>query len=670
MRITRLWRQLVLALVAIAAFAAFGASSGVADDEGPSLRDPTEFPGTAEAEDGPTAFEGTIVHRSFSRPGKAGAAASSAKKAKSNPELGVSFDGLNLLQQRYANHQNQFTVEPPDQGLCVGNGYVFETVNDVLNVFDRSGNRLLPDDTNTAPIPHVNGAVDLNTFFGYPAAINRGTLVRGPIVTDPSCLFDQATQRWFFVVLTLDAFPNGQTMGPNHLDIAVSNGPNPIPLSNWTIYRIPVQNDGTQGTPDHHCNPRNPALPPRAGNQPTNPRACIADYPHIGADANGFYITANEYDFFGDQYQSANIYAFSKTGLENGDTSHVLLETKNTVHGQPGFTVWPATSPPNQFATDAGGTEYFMSSNAADEATCPTGCEGPRTSDELVVWSLTNTSSLNTATPDVHLTNKVLSVLPYGVPPRANQKPGSVPLADCLNDTTLPTPFGPGCWQILLLAEPPHNQVEGAIDANDSRMQQVWYANGKLWGALDTALTLEDHNKAGIEWFIVKPGGSNLAGAKVSLNGYLGLAGNNVTYPAIATTPSGRGVMAFTLVGDDHYPSAAYASIDANAGVGDIHVAKEGLGPDDGFTVYPPLANPARARWGDYGAAVLDGNSIWIASEYIGQTCTFQQYVGSPFTDGTFGRLSTSFGLCRASDGTPTRGSSANWYTRISKVTP
>lgn len=36
-------------------------------------------------------------------------------------------------------------------------------------------------------------------------------------------------------------------------------------------------------------------------------------------------------------------------------------------------------------------------------------------------------------------------------------------------------------------------------------MQQVVYANGKLWGALDTALTVNGINKAGIEWFIVKP---------------------------------------------------------------------------------------------------------------------------------------------------------------------
>ena len=36
-------------------------------------------------------------------------------------------------------------------------------------------------------------------------------------------------------------------------------------------------------------------------------------------------------------------------------------------------------------------------------------------------------------------------------------------------------------------------------------MQQVWYANGKLWGALDTAVTVGGQNRAGIEWFIVNP---------------------------------------------------------------------------------------------------------------------------------------------------------------------
>jgi hypothetical protein len=653
-----LFALIVGSLLAIAGAGASGAETGL------NLRDSSEFPSSDEGEDSPEAFEGTIVNRSFGRggPGVQGPAAQSVRRAKSNPELNLSFEGINLFQHRYADNQNQLTIEPPDQALCVGNGFVFESVNDAINVYDEGGHSVLPPDTNVAPVPHVNGTATLNKFFGYPPAINRAAgNVRGPILTDPICYFDQPTQRWFLVVLTLDAFANGQTKGTNHFDIAVSNGPNPVPLSNWTVLKVPVQNDGTDGTPNHHCHP---ADNPRAGNQPTNPTACIADYPHLGVDATGLYITSNEYDFYGNEFQSANIYAFSKRGLEAGDTRHVLLETKNTVHGEPGFTVWPAQSPPGQFQTGGGGTEYFLSSNAADEATCPTGCNGPRTSDELIVWALTNTSSLDSGSPSVHLANKVLKVGPYGVPARSSQKPGSTPLADCLNDRTLPTPFGPGCWQILLFPPAPPHQVEGTLDSQDTRMQQVWYANGKLWGALDTALTL-DRNRAGIAWFIVNPAGADVQSASLRRSGYLGLSGNNVTYPAIATTPSGRGVMAFTLVGDDYFPTAAYASIDDTAGVADIHVAALGAGPDDGFTLYPPLANPARGRWGDYGAAVLDGKSIWIASEYIAQTCAFDEYKGQAAADGTYGRLATGFGLCGN-----TRGSSGNWSTRISKLTP
>ena len=50
--------------------------------------------------------------------------------------LVTSFQGLDGFDQRYANNGNQFSVEPPDQGLCAGNGYVFEVVNDVLPAAD------------------------------------------------------------------------------------------------------------------------------------------------------------------------------------------------------------------------------------------------------------------------------------------------------------------------------------------------------------------------------------------------------------------------------------------------------------------------------------------------------------------------------------------------------
>jgi hypothetical protein len=130
-------------------------------------------------------------------------------------QLGTSFEALNHYAQRTANGGNQFSLEPPDQGLCAGNGFVVETVNDVTRVYDTSGNP-------------VTGVQDLNSFYGYPAAINRSTGARGQFVTDPSCYFDQATQRWFMDVLTLETNPrSGAFTGPNHLDLAVSHAANP-----------------------------------------------------------------------------------------------------------------------------------------------------------------------------------------------------------------------------------------------------------------------------------------------------------------------------------------------------------------------------------------------------------------------------------------------------------
>ncbi len=60
-----------------------------------------------------------------------------------------------------------------------------------------------------------------------------------------------------------------------------------------------------------------------------------------------------------------------------------------------------------------------------------------------------------------------------------------------------------------------------------------------------------------------------------------------------------------------------------------IQIAGAGAGPQDGFTQYPP-APYGRPRWGDYGAAVVDGSSIWVANEYIGQVCTLEQYRADP----------------------------------------
>jgi hypothetical protein len=582
------------------------------------------------AEAGLPAYAGSIVDRSRSRGNGQGGSHQGNNGGNGNNEgqgnngLLTSFDGLNLRDQRLANGGNQFTVEPPDQGLCAGNGYVLETVNDVLRVYRQNGTP-------------ATGVTDLNSFYGYQPAINRTTGEYGPFVTDPSCLYDAQTQRWFHVVLTLDTDPvTGDFLGSNHLDLAVSRTADPTGA--WTLYRVPVQDDGTEGTPNHNC----------AGGP------CIGDYPHIGADANGFYITTNEYAFFADPYHGAQIYAFSKTGLAAGTDSRVTqIDTAGAVLGNPGFTVWPAQSPnASSFEAALGGTEYLLSSDAAPEA------NGTGISSNLIVWSLTNTSSLNSPAPLLGMTNTVLTVQPYAIPPAADQKQGSVPLADCLNDTTTPMPASPGVTgcSTLVLGEPdPYHEVQGPLDSSDTRMQQVGYANGKLWGALGTALTLRGQNKAAIEYFAVKPK-PTAVGSTIAGNGYLGLAKNNLTYPALALTADGRGVMAFTISGQKYFPSAGYATISGNS-VGDLQIAAVGAGPQDGFSEYQifspyPTGEP-RPRWGDYGAAATDGNTVWIASEYIAQSCKFKQYIQVPF------------GSCGG-----TRVALGNWATRISAVQP
>ena len=682
-------RRLGLAVVVVGAFALWPASSAMAGSQQVPLSgtgsaqtgeftpsgagDVTqaEFP-TGDNEQGPDPYNGTI---SFSTGSGGGPSVSSAKKAKSNPVFNFGFEGLNHYQQRYSRGGNQFSVEPPDQGMCVGNGDVVEVVNDVFNVYSATtGASLLPDNTATNIVSgfprNVDNAVDLNSFYGYAPAINRSTGVRGEFVTDPSCIFDAQTQRFFVVSLTLDPQVNGPCQGVfscvNHLDLAVSQTSDPT--GGWNIYRIDVTNSG-------------------ANIGGVNPGPYLGDYPHIGADANGIYLTVNAYPWHANGFGGAQVFALSKAQLAAGDPNVTMqhFDTSGMVNApsdagstQPGFTLWPAQSPgTSQFNLADNGTENFLSSNAADEAQMPvSGNAGTRTSNQLIVWSLTNTASLNSASPSASLSDKILTVGQYGVPPK-QQQPGSgsapdttAPQGFCLNDETTVNIAGTGCWKLLVsaAAHAGRPEVVARPDSNDTRMQQVMYANGKLWGALDTALNPDGGpQRAGIAWYIVNP-----ATPKVLLSGYLGASGHDFTYPAIGVTASGRGVMAFTDTGNNTYPSAAYAPIDALVGVGTWNDVPGGVGAaaDDGFSGYKQqnAPNPIRSRWGDYGAAAVDGNSVWIASEYIAHACSYTGWGGPFFAGGTGDNL---LGTCAgANHGPGTRTALANWSTRISKFTP
>jgi hypothetical protein len=478
-----------------------------------------------------------------------------ASNAIVTPNSVQGFNGITHRDQRLADNGNQFSLEPPDQGLAAGDGFVVEAVNNAIAVYDSVGNLLA-------------GPMALSRFFGLASEIVRSNPpVFGPFVSDPRVYFDKDTNTFFTTELAIDtnpatgAFLTGAAARSRTL-IAVTHDP----TSTWTVLSNDTTNDGGQFG----------ACP------------CFGDQPLIGADANGFYISTNAFSISTQGFRGAQLYAIPKAALAAGSVTTVVRFNQLTEADAPfAFSIQPAGTPPGgSFATANNGTEYFVSAldftNTLD--------------DRLVVWALTNTASLNTATPALQLNNAVVSTEVYGAPPSAQQKPGPTPLADSVGN---------------------HEEL---LASNDDRLQQVVFAGGKLWMALNSVVQPENGPvRVGAAWFILTPTStSGSVSATVVKQGYVVANQNYVLFPAIGVNSAGKGAISFTLAGPDFFPSAAFATLDVVKGAGDIQIAAAGTVPDDGFSGYTAFGGARVGRWGDYSAAVADeSGNIWLATEYI-----------------------------------------------------
>jgi len=512
------------------------------------------------------------------------------------------WQGINHYTQRSVDGGNQWSLVPPDQALCAGAGQVVEGVNNAVQVWTTGG-------------AEVGSLVSMNQLFWGDHEINRTTGIASPHqLGDPSCVYDAAANRFYLTVYDAASDTAGNPTGPSWVDIAVSA---PGDATSWSIYQLDTTDDGKNGTPSH------PLCP------------CFADYPHLGTDANGLYITTNEYPSFGDGYNGANVYAIDKSALGAGtaDIPAVMFNTARTDTNQgtlyDGFTLAPALAAGTSYARD---TMYFLSSDSWSG-------DVPIVSRQILLWKVTNTNRISSNPSALRLTHSTVPVDAYYPPPASDQKVGSVPLADCLNVTA--------CAKAVLGTPDKFKEKEYAFDSSDTRMLQAAYANGRVWGALGTAVDVDGVTKAGVAYYVVNPATSSLV-----KQGTLAVAGNNISYPALGVTSAGKAVMALTLTGHDYFPSAGYVTVDDVAGTpaSAVKVVGAGLGPDDDFSGYRGFQYN-RPRWGDYGAAAVVGNTVWIASEYIAQTCTLAQFESTSFTCGS------------------TRTALANWSTHIAKVT-
>jgi hypothetical protein len=226
----------------------------------------------------------------------------------------VNFDGVSSRDSANTNFGQQF--EPPDQGLCVGNGFVLEPVNSAYTVYDEAGNSLA-------------GPFNVNGPF------NEGLK---EFTSDPRCYYDAADHAWIAIILAI-----GPTEETSSLDIAVNASGDPRSL--WTAYKLDT------------TDPKGKECP------------CFGDQPKLGIDAFNLYVTTDEFSILGPSFNGDQLYAFALKDLVAGAAAvHFAHFSKLKIEGEPASSIEPAIT------TGEAPAEYFMSSID------PTETEGSRIS--------------------------------------------------------------------------------------------------------------------------------------------------------------------------------------------------------------------------------------------------------------------------------------------------
>jgi hypothetical protein len=458
------------------------------------------------------------------------------------------FDGVTHNEQRNANNGNQFNVEPPNPSIAVANGYVLLGVNNAIQVYNLTGTPLLPR------------VLSSNELFGVAAAIDRTTGANGVYPTDMRVFHDQSIDRWFVLQRAQDYDTFGNTVASSHLYMAVSQTSNPT-----GIYNIYVM-DTTDAA--------NPGCP------------CVADYPILGADQHGFYISSNEYNSFSETFVNAQIHAVSKASLLAGSVHPVTYRIRLPFTTGHEFAIHPAITPPGaSYFVASGGVQYFVATQSRST-----------TDNKIAVFALSNTSSLATVNPQMTLVQIILTSLTYTSPDVATQRPG-------------PLPYGGSFGGVLSF-----------IDGGDPRLQSATYVGGRIYTTLAVALNDETGKEVvGGAFLIISPTFRNgILAASIIRQGQFAVRNNNLLRSAIAVNAQGRGAIAATLVGPDHFPSSVFLPIDTFSGPSSVQLAKAGSAPQDGFTGYTNGFGPGLARWGDYATPFVSADgSVWMAVQYI-----------------------------------------------------
>lgn len=225
----------------------------------------------------------------------------------------LGFDGLDgydswkLNPVSGASTSANLEVEPPDQALCAGGGYVMEAVNDALVVYKASNDQIAAGPVSLYDAMDVSLAV-------HPAGCNLNSNCTIDVLTDPRCMYDSGN---FYVTASHIRYDGSES----DFRLLVL----PAGSTTGALYLIPT----TQG-------------------------GLYEDQPLLGADANNIYISANSFNIASNPvFEGAEIFAVPKSDLT---TFEILVPTYAA-------SISPAVSPGGDYDTDDGGIEFFLISN-------------------------------------------------------------------------------------------------------------------------------------------------------------------------------------------------------------------------------------------------------------------------------------------------------------------
>jgi hypothetical protein len=575
--------------------------------------------------------------------------------------------GLNAVDSGSLNTNTNGDIEPPDQGMCAGNGYVVQANNI---------GEILP--FNTA-LQRQSAPISLDTIMGLSS---RAWSSGG----DPSCEFDPSNGgHWFFTeIVSASPEASGGTFAgcfaavanTCYEGIAVSQGSSPFGPY-WVYYLNANYNESEPGAP-----------------------TLLNDFAKIGVTRDAFLLFYDEFPLSssspgvgGGAFNGAQEFAFDKNALEHGrrvtlsggqpnlnfnvaiQNMGQLATPDGTCAGSAGVDCWAAVIPgqpadAGQFDNHNGGTGFMMDSLDFNSfAGTPSAGD-----NRIAVWDWTGLHALNSggcgSCNEVKFGGQVFT----GTDPYYDPSSATLPSGHITPQKAGPIPLGAECGAAGLSTDAAC--PEGGLATNGDFMTQVSQAQGQLWGGVTTevnqlfASSAEIHE--GAAYFVVDTNSFDKSGQfQITNQGYATASHEDLEFPTMAgegTGGNGNAIMAFTLNGNGgpthadkggFYPSTAYGRLTSSSlGLtgSQINIADAGKSPQDGFSEYQGYPGLTRPRWGDYGEAIYlpDGSDrIYFSNEYI----QYPNCTGAAFT--------LTIGTCGG-----TRDGFANWGTSVNYVVP